>query len=281
MRKALLLPGFAAAVGAAGFLVRRWQLATAFEPETGLPIPGAPSGWLLLALTLLTGGVLLAFSAGLRGSCPGGYARAFSAEGNAPYAGAVIAAALLAGVSGVLQLLELPVVIAQLTLTETGSRALMAAVPRVLLALLSLVASGCLMRTAKHNYRAEGRGTRAVWLLGPPFCCCLWLVAVYQVRAADPVLADYAYQIFAIIAALLALYSMAGFSFEKPKPARTVFFSLAGAYLSIIALADSLSLSFRLLYAFAAVYLLASAAVLLDNAEHPHSPEGGTAPYEP
>ena len=38
MRKDILLPGVAVVGGAAGFLLRRWELSTAFEPDTGLPV---------------------------------------------------------------------------------------------------------------------------------------------------------------------------------------------------------------------------------------------------
>ena len=46
MRKEILLPGIAVAGGAAGLALRRWELATAFEPpEAGfrLHIPGSPA----------------------------------------------------------------------------------------------------------------------------------------------------------------------------------------------------------------------------------------------
>ena len=43
MRKDILLPGVAVVGGAAGFLLRRWELSTAFEPDTGLPVAGAPA----------------------------------------------------------------------------------------------------------------------------------------------------------------------------------------------------------------------------------------------
>ena len=43
MKKEILLPALAAAGGAAGFALRRWELATAFEPDTGLPIAGMPA----------------------------------------------------------------------------------------------------------------------------------------------------------------------------------------------------------------------------------------------
>ena len=43
MRKEILLPAVAAAGGVVGFAFRRWELATAFEADTGLPIDGAPA----------------------------------------------------------------------------------------------------------------------------------------------------------------------------------------------------------------------------------------------
>ena len=65
-------------------------------------------------------------------------------------------------------------------------------------------------------------------LLMPAYTCCMWLIVAYQARAADPVILDYVYELFAIIAVLLGLYFIAGFSFERPKVRRASFFSLLG-----------------------------------------------------
>ena len=58
MRKDIFLPALAVAGGAAGFFLRRWQLASAYLPETGLFVHGAPA---TLALLALTGLLALAF----------------------------------------------------------------------------------------------------------------------------------------------------------------------------------------------------------------------------
>ena len=42
MRKDIFLPALAVAGGGAGFFLRRWQLASAYLPETGLFVHGAP-----------------------------------------------------------------------------------------------------------------------------------------------------------------------------------------------------------------------------------------------
>ena len=52
MRKEILLPAVAVAGGGVGFVLRRWELATAFESDTGLPIPGAPATLALIALSV-------------------------------------------------------------------------------------------------------------------------------------------------------------------------------------------------------------------------------------
>ncbi len=92
---------------------------------------------------------------------------------------------------------------------------------------------------------------------------CMWLVVAYQARAADPVILDYVYELFAIIASLLGLYFTAGFSFERPKVRRASFFSLLGVYFSIVTLADSHDLASMLLYGFAILYLILTSALTL------------------
>ncbi len=279
MRKEYLLPGLAIAGGIAGFFLRRWQMDTAFEPDTGLPISGSPASWALLALSLLMAGMLLLLCAGRHDTFPGGYDEAFYCSGT-PYVTLAVASGFLLGAAGVLELMELPQVLRQYV--DLSFRSILAALPRLLMVFFCLASAACIVLTAKNNYRREGRGMRSVLLLVPSFFSCLWLISAYQQRAADPVLSDYAYQLFAIIAVLLALYSMAGFSFEKAKVTRASYFSLMGVYLSGVTLADPLGLSTQLLFAFAILYLTAAAAALLGNdrrlaelrrAEQP--PEGG------
>ena len=68
MRKNIILPALAVAGGAAGFLLRRWQLASAYQPDTGLFVHGAPATGALLGLTAL----LMAALAPLAGLDGGG-----------------------------------------------------------------------------------------------------------------------------------------------------------------------------------------------------------------
>ena len=94
MRKEILLPAVAVAGGGAGFVLRRWELATAFEADTGLPIPGAPATLALIALSVAMAAVLALLC---RGKYPSftGYDEAFQAKGNTLYATAMVLSAFL------------------------------------------------------------------------------------------------------------------------------------------------------------------------------------------
>ena len=269
MRKEILLPGIAVGGGVVGFLLRRWELSTAFEPDTGLPISGAPATWALVALTLLVAGVLLLLCPRRAGAFPEGYDQAFCCS-NPFYATAAITGGFLLGAAGVLRLFELPQTLAQSMITAEASsftlRVFLLSLPQIALAALCLISALCVIFVAKNNYRSEGRGKRSGKLLLPAYTCCLWLITAYQVRAGDPVVLDYIYELFAIISTLLALYFMAGFSFQRSRAILTCFFCLIGCYFSLVTLADAHALDSLLLYAFAIFYLPASAAALLSHA---------------
>ena len=105
MRKEILLPAVAVAGGGAGFVLRRWELATAFEADTGLPIPGTPATLALIALSVAMAAVLALLC---RGKYPSftGYDEAFQAKGNTLYATAMVLSAFLLLGAAVLMVLS-------------------------------------------------------------------------------------------------------------------------------------------------------------------------------
>jgi hypothetical protein len=252
-RNYIAAPAVAVAGGAVGCALRAWGLRTAFEPETGLPIPGMPATWALILLSIAMAAVLLVLVRGCR-NCPlpGGYDQAFSAKGSTAYMTCMVlsAFALLAAAAGML-----------LDFVQRENTSML----RLILAVLCVVSAVCVLSTGRNNYRGEGRGKYNFTLLMPAYTFCVWLIAAYQVRAGDPVQLDYIYEILAIIAALLGLYFTAGFSFERLKAARSALFSLLGVYFSIVTLADRHDLPSTLLYCFAILMLLTSALTLLRN----------------
>lgn len=255
MRKEILLPAVAVAGGGAGFVLRRWELATAFEADTGLPIPGAPATLALIALSVAMAAVLALLC---RGKYPSftGYDEAFQAKGNTLYATAMVLSSFLLLGAAVLMVLSF----------VQGTNTVYT---RLLLAALAAVSFFCVMQTAQNSFKGLDRGKYSFTLLMPAYTCCVWLIAAYQVRAGDPVQLDYVYELFAIIASLLGLYFHAGFSFERGRVFWAGLFSLLGIYFCLTTLADQHDLATTLLYGFAILYLLSSTVTLLYNAGRP------------
>ena len=261
MRKEIIVPAVAVIGGGAGFALRKWGLDTGFEPDTGLPVPGAPATLALIALSVAVAAVLALLCWGKKPDFSG-YGQAFRARGNTLYATAGV-------LSGFLML---------------GAGALMAAEPamggglvytRLITAALALVAGVCVVLTVRDNFRGSGSGKYSFKLLMPAYAFCVWLIAAYQVRAGDPVRLDYVYELFAIVAGLLGLYSTASFSFERGRVFLTSLFSMLGVYFSLVTLADGHQLPDLLLYAFTILYLLTNTVTLLHNAAHPELPGQG------
>ena len=94
---------------------------------------------------------------------------------------------------------------------------------------------------------------------------CLYLIIFYKENAADPVLVKFVYDYLGVCAAALSGYYLAGYAFGRSKPRATVFFSAAGAYLCLTALAGTDSMVFRLFYLFMIGYQLMGLALLCSN----------------
>ena len=261
MRKEIILPVVAVVCGGAGFALRRWELATAFEAGTGLPIPGAAATLALAGFSLLTAAVLALLC---RGKYPAfsGYGPAFRAKGNTLYAMAGILAAFLLLGGGALMLTG-PVLGGELVYT------------RLITGALAVAAGLCAAVTVRDNYRGTQVPKYSFRLLMPAYAFCVWLIAAYQVRAGDPVRLDYVYELFAIITGLLGLYGAASFSFARGRLFPTCLFSLLGVYFSLVTLADGHRLSELLLYAFTILYLLTNTVTLLHNAARPEDSAQG------
>ena len=121
----------------------------------------------------------------------------------------------------------------------------------------------CTLLWARQLSR-EGEGRReSLLLLELCLLFCLWLISDYQVRAADPVVLDYVYEVFAIAAAVMALYYLSGYSFQTGKPRRTLVTTMAAAYFSMVTLADGHGLSDTTRLGFVVLFMTAHAALIL------------------
>ena len=145
-------------------------------------------------------------------------------------------------------------------------------VPMVLLAVLCLCSAWSMLMLGKNNYRGEEKGKYSAWLLIPAYTCCMWLIVSYQEHSGDPIILDYVYQLFSVIAAVLGCYFLSGFGFGRSRPAAAAFFSAEAMYFALVTLADTHEPAFLLLYAGYFFYFAASTVALLFNLGRPLGP---------
>lgn len=236
MRHKIFLPLSAGVLGVVGLLLRRWELATAFEPDTGLSIPGSPA---ILALWVLSGAAVLLFLAlsfALRGD-----SEEEGLQNNTPALTLTVLGAFLWLGSAALECLTFGTRFreaAALFAQGRGGNPVLAMLLPAILAVLCLSSGVSLLSVGKACFRGSGVSRFSGTVLVPAYTCCVWLIAAYQVRASDPVVQDYLYELLAIICALLAFYYLAGSAFERYRPGKTRFFALCGVYFALVTLAD-------------------------------------------
>ena len=141
-----------------------------------------------------------------------------------------------------------------------------------LLSVLCLASAWSVLMLGKNNYRGEEKGKYSAWLLIPAYTCCMWLIVSYQEHSGDPIILDYVYQLFSVIAAVLGCYFLSGFGFGRSRPAAAAFFSAEAMYFALVTLADAHEPAFLLLYAGCFFYFAASSVALLYNLGRPLGP---------
>lgn len=280
MRKEFLLPALALGGGLAGLALRLWELSSAFEADTGLPVAGAPA---TLVLAGFSAAVLLALVLLCRGTgrgFQGSYDEAFQAAGSTPYLTMMVAAAFLMAGSGVLLLAQAGGVLSESLAASAGAglglsglfQLLLSVGRELLLAILALASAASLFLLGKNNYKGEGKGERSGCLLTPAYTACVWLIVSYLDHSGDPIVLDYVYQLFAVVAAVLGSYFLAGFGYQRPKGFPAAFFSLAAMYFCLVTLADRHTPAELLLYVGYFLYFAGSVHVLLAHLARPLGP---------
>ena len=225
--------------GGFGFLLRRQEVATIFDPHSGLALRGAPISIALIAFSLVVVALLLGLSFTVSKQQLPTFADAF--DGGIPLA---ILRAILGLVVLALAGQEL-LPIAQSDELDPFSAIQLGA---------ALLAGLCLTLMA---ILTPGGTNVAIPSTIPVFWLCTWLIISHIDRAADPVLLGYAYNLFALAALLLALYYIAGYAFRQSHPRRLMFCSSAAVYFTGVTVGDDLSFYTRgTLLALAATVLI-------------------------
>ena len=235
MRKDIALPALALAGGAAGFLLRRWQLASAYLPETGLFVHGAPATYALLGLIALLALALLLVNRKKREGLDD-----FLPAFGAPDAGqmtVLAAAGLLLLAAGALGIRE---GLAVLQLWRAAPEMYQLSTPgaQLLTGVLCIPAGLGILLMGRMAYRGELNGGACFLSPFPALAALVWLFSSHLKNGTEPVLMKYGFELFAALLLTLAHYCVAGFLYGRPHPRRTVFLALLGVAVGIMSLAD-------------------------------------------
>ena len=235
MKKDIALPALAVAGGAAGFFLRRWQLDSAYRPETGLFVPGAPAAYALLGLAALLAALFLFLlwekREGLDDFLP-----AFGSPGTGQMT-LFAAAWILMGFAGCLGMLD---GFRALRMWRASPGAYQFSLPasQLLTGGLCVLAGFGVLFMGRMAYRG-GLDDRACFFAPfPALAALMWLFSTHLKHGTEPVLMKYVFTLIAPLLFTLAHYDAAGFLYGRPHPRRTAFCALMGTAVGIISLAD-------------------------------------------
>jgi hypothetical protein len=271
MLERLKWPGLALILGGVGALVRRWQMATAFEETLNLHEPGSPASWAMAAFFVLCAAIflLLAFRepARLEGkgrmSC---WDLAFAAEGDVIYLTLMVLVGLLSLAAAPFLFREASELMA---IREANHGQGESGLLQVVLALCTIPSCLAQIVMARNAYRMTGRGRENAVLLLPVLLSCFWLLEGYRANAADPVLWHYTPLLLAIGLGLLFQMDCAGLAFEQGRPRRVLWLAGMTVVMSAVALASQPGAAMALLLAGQLLAALAALKVVPGNLRRP------------
>lgn len=234
MRKDIILPGLAVAGGAVGFVLRRWQLASAYDAATQLFVHGAPATFALLGATAVLALLFLALCRG--GRRPEDFLAAFRCPASSYMAATAASGFLLLG-AGLLGLLE---GMSQLSLWRVDPVNHLLTYPAALLlcALLAFPAGLAQLQLGRGAYRGQPAPICSLLAVFPAATGLIHLFVTHLSHGTDPVLMGYGFSLAAAALLMLAHYYVAAFFHGRPHPRRFLFCALMGSALGLTSLAD-------------------------------------------
>lgn len=233
-------------LSALGFALQGWCQTTAFTPED-LPVSGALA---LPALKLFAAAVpvlAVLLSLPLHGMRPKGEQSLYHGMGALGRAVGVASGGLMI-LGGLLQLLE----------DGAGLARGVSFLPMSLCLADALLAAGggAMIWMALSSSQTAFHVHHSLCALLPGFAGCFWLVLYYHSNSRDPVVLRYCWVLLCLMAAILAFYYQAGFSFDRPRPLRALACSMTAAVYAFTALPDSGSLPQTLLLLAIGLWML-------------------------
>lgn len=281
---------FALATAFVAAAVRRWQLGSAFEEGTGLPVPWAQASVILTCVLVMAAAwfVILAIHQPVS-SRPGAAGQAYRWDlvfldaGDPVYPIMLVAAAFLAVGSvpiliftGLSQwrVYQAAVAVGAQPPSNNGVLTLATALG-ALLSFLGLLQMG---RDGLHPGR-RGKGGFSAAL--PGIAGCVWLMESFRAHAANPVQWDYAPLLLAIVAGMMFYMDFAGISAGVARPQKLLWLAAMTVVLSAVAVVSAVadgSWADLLLLGAQAITAAAVLWRLPPNLENPPRPRSSPGP---
>ena len=131
--------------------------------------------------------------------------------------------------------------------------------------------------TATGSQKRFEPGVNSLFATFPVLLFCLWLITSYKQNSTNPTVWAYAVEILALAAALLAFFYFAGYPYGRPRPGKSLYFSMLGSFLCIVALADDRNFGLQLMLVAAAGMQLFWAWMIVSNMYKPEEKPAETA----
>jgi len=237
MKRHITLTAVTLLGGILAAFLRVYERHNALEPS-GLIIPGHPAAWVLRLFC--AGFVVLLFVVTRRRSpVPESFPDAMNRAGAAHF---------------------ILVIVSSLLLLASAALSLGTLRDNLFAALTVVTALGISVTVRYRGARVSDLA--GLCLIAPIFWGCFWVILSYNRHGVNPVRDDFIYEQFAMLAALLALCSLAAFSYGRAKTSNAAFYALTASFLIMASLGGVL-LS-ELFYGSMPAYLPESA--VLDTA---------------
>lgn len=247
MRKDIVLPVTAWLGGIAGFVLRRWELGQAYDPQLRL-MSMVPATWMLWALS---GALFVLFALCCRKMDWKRNPRQWFYAPETGYIMLMVSAGFILLASGVAGFWKADV--------QRMGMMLKAAYG------LFIPAGVCVLLMGQAAYRHTWSKHTPLLAMLPSFAVLVWLIACYQDNAKQPQIEVYVWHMLAAIALVLATYTVVTLAVGRGGAGRASLFGLMGIVLTGTTLADAHKPATVLVYLFALLYLTAQSWMLLRN----------------
>ena len=144
--------------------------------------------------------------------------------------------------------------------------------PQVLyraIAILGILSGVAFPLMATGSEKRLSPGLNSLFATVPVLLFCLWLITSYKQNSTNPTVWAYAVEILAAAGSLLAFFYCAGYPYGRARPRSSLYFSMLGAFLCVVTLADDRGFGLQLMFFSAAAMQLFWAWMIVSNMHNP------------